>query len=82
MSYASCAASLPHVLTAILLFEWGPQAAAAVVCDSKSVLKIAFLDLKIAKFLPAAQPWWAAGCHESQGRGARETVTDPATQNF
>ena len=23
---------------------------------------MAFLALKKAKFLPAAQPWWAAGC--------------------
>ena len=28
----------------------------------KKCVRKAFLPLKKAKFLPAAQPWWAAGC--------------------
>ena len=44
--------SLPHVLTVILLFQWGPQAAAAVVCDSKSVLENCIFGPKNSQISP------------------------------
>ena len=50
---------------------------------------MAFWALKKAKFLPAAQPWWAAGCAVTGARVTRETAkkrhaeTQPrASQSF